>query len=66
MDLPAYRGYQAVFFRKCVYECDAQNSGNGHGGGWEIWEGLSTLELLPAATRQELLGRTRYWKKLFD
>ncbi|MCA0899436.1 efflux transporter outer membrane subunit [Microbulbifer agarilyticus] len=36
------------------------------GGGWEVRENLSPLELVPPETREEMLQRTGYWRKVFQ
>jgi multidrug efflux pump subunit AcrA (membrane-fusion protein) len=35
------------------------------GGGWQVHESRDPLELLPASTRQEMLDRTKAWRKVF-
>ena len=35
------------------------------GGGWEVRQGRDTSALIPEETRQEMLGRGKYWKKTF-
>ena len=35
------------------------------GGGWQVQESRDPLELLPASTRQEMLDRTKAWRKVF-
>jgi len=36
------------------------------GGGWEIREGKASSELLPESVKEEMLERTKYWKKVFE
>lgn len=36
------------------------------GGGWQIVDGLTPLELLPEETIEDMLRRTHYWDKLLD
>ncbi len=36
------------------------------GGGWQVREGKTVDELLPESTRQEMLERTKYWKKILE
>ena len=36
------------------------------GGGWQIRQGQDSLDLIPGETRDEMLERTRAWKKVFD
>lgn len=36
------------------------------GGGWEIRDGKTTNELLPESIQQEMLQRTKYWKKVLE
>jgi NodT family efflux transporter outer membrane factor (OMF) lipoprotein len=35
------------------------------GGGWQVHESRDPVELLPASTRQEMLDRTKAWRKVF-
>jgi NodT family efflux transporter outer membrane factor (OMF) lipoprotein len=36
------------------------------GGGWEMREGQTPLELIPEETKEEMLERTDYWEKTFQ
>ena len=36
------------------------------GGGWEVRTTADPVELIPEATREELLDRTRYWDRTFE
>jgi NodT family efflux transporter outer membrane factor (OMF) lipoprotein len=35
------------------------------GGGWELRQGQTPLDLIPEETREEMLERTNYWEKTF-
>ncbi len=36
------------------------------GGGWEPMQSENTLDLIPDATREEMLERSKYWDKTFE
>ena len=36
------------------------------GGGWEVREGFLPDEILPEETKDEMLDRSKYWKKILQ